>query len=535
MKKINVIVRDKNTLLLDEDAIKGDYIDLRDIDKVDFNSIEKALEEGVSNTYKEREEALLKRLDAENKSEILKKENELKDKYDKIIFDLKQQLSNIEKDNSLELQKQTNIIKDKYNEEINSLKNKILNFEENKKYSEDILIKENETKLLNAQNEINLLKEKYKQELEYERLKSTKESNDILNKLNKEISDLKKQAEFKDKDKEIELEKVKSSYEEKIIKLNQQISQADTIKELAVSKTNEENSKAINLKNDEISKLKATINSKDEIIEYYKDLKTKMSTKMIGETLEQHCLNSFNQIRVSAYPNAYFEKDNEVSKSGSKGDFIFRDFLDNTEFVSIMFEMKNEADTTSTKHKNEDFFKELDKDRCEKNCEYAVLVSMLEADSELYNQGIVDVSYRYPKMYVVRPQMFLSIISLIRNAALNSARYKKEVIDMRNQNIDITNFEDNIEKIKNGFEKNYKLASDKYNDAIKRIDQTIENLKKIKEALEGSENNLRLANNKLTDLSVKKLIKGNPTMTKMFDELEKQNPIDAKVSDKDEL
>ena len=534
MKKVNVIVRDKNTLILDENALKGDLIDLRDIDKVDFDSINNALEQGISKSYKEREEAIKKSIEAENKSEILKIEKELNDKYVKTINELNTKLSEKTHENELNLINKENDVKAKYEDVIAQLKTKLFNFDVDKKHAEEMLNKENEAKISKIQNELNIIKEQNQQKLDLEKMKSLKEVEELKNQLQQEISNIKQKAQTDLKDKEIELERQKFAYEEKISKLNEKIINADTVKELALSKANEENSKQLNIKNDEISKLKATIDSKDEVIEYYKDLKTKMSTKMIGETLEQHCLNSFNQIRTSAYPNAYFEKDNAISNSGSKGDFIFRDFLDGVEYVSIMFEMKNEADTTSTKHKNEDFFKELDKDRREKMCEYAVLVSMLESDSELYNTGIVDVSYRYPKMYVVRPQMFLSIISLIRNAALESAKFKKEVIEMRNQNIDITNFEDNIEKIKTGFEKNYKLASDKYNDAIKRIDQAIDTLKKIKDALEGSENNLRLANNKLNDLSVKKLTKGNPTMTKMFDDLEKQKPLEADVEEASE-
>ena len=262
------------------------------------------------------------------------------------------------------------------------------------------------------------------------------------------------------------------------------------------------------------------LKQKDEQVAYYKDLKTKMSTKLVGETLEQHCLNEFNRVRMMAYPNAYFEKDNEVSSSGSKGDFIFKETTEEgAELISIMFEMKNENDTTATKHKNEDFFKELDKDRNEKKCEYAVLVSMLEADNELYNGGIVDVSYRYPKMFVVRPQCFLSIIALLRNAALNSAKYKNELMEIKNQNVDISHFEDDLLDFQNKFAKNYSLASEKFAKAIEEIDKTIDHLNKVKEGLIGSERNLRLANDKAQELSVKKLTKNNPTMKAKFDEL----------------
>ncbi|TVZ23773.1 hypothetical protein JM84_2727 [Dokdonia sp. Hel_I_63] len=262
---------------------------------------------------------------------------------------------------------------------------------------------------------------------------------------------------------------------------------------------------AIRLQEDEIKRLQ--------------DYKQKLSTKMLGETLEQHCETSFNQIRATAFPNAYFEKDNDAS-GGTKGDFIYREHdEEGNEIISIMFEMKNENDQTASKKRNEDFFAKLDKDRRDKNCEYAILVSLLESDSELYNNGIVDVSYRYEKMYVIRPQFFIPIITVLRNAALNTLEYKSEVSRMRNQNIDITNFEDKIETFKTGFARNYELASKQFGTAIKEIDKSILHLNKIKEALTKSENNLRLANNKAEDLSIKKLTYGNPTMKEKFDNL----------------
>ena len=261
------------------------------------------------------------------------------------------------------------------------------------------------------------------------------------------------------------------------------------------------------------------IKRKDEEVAYYKDFKARQSTKMIGESLEQHCETEFNKLRATAFQNAYFEKDNDA-RTGSKGDFIYREFSeDGTEFISIMFEMKNEKDTTATKHKNEDFFKELDKDRKEKKCEYAVLVTMLEADNEYYNFGIVDVSYKYPKMYVVRPQFFIPIITVLRNAAINSLQYKHELEVIRNQNIDITHFEEDINEFKDKFSRNFRLASEKFQKAIEEIDKTIDHLQKTKEALLSSENNLRLANNKAEDLTIKRLTKGNPTMAAKFAEL----------------
>ncbi len=265
----------------------------------------------------------------------------------------------------------------------------------------------------------------------------------------------------------------------------------------------------------------AELRRKDEEIAYYKDFKARQSTKMVGESLEQHCETEFNRLRPTAFRNAYFEKDNDA-RSGSKGDFIYREAApDGTEFISIMFEMKNEMDETATKHKNEDFFKELDRDRREKKCEYAVLVSLLEADSELYNGGIVDVSHRYEKMYVIRPQFFIPLITILRNAALNSLAYKQELAKVRNQNIDVTNFENSLIDFQGKFSTNYRIAKDHFEKAIDEIDKTIDHLQKVKEELLGSERQLRLANDKAQDLSIKKLTRGNPTMQAKFAELEK--------------
>lgn len=330
---------------------------------------------------------------------------------------------------------------------------------------------------------------------------------------------------------------------ERIIEqLRMQIAGEKTERELAVSKALQQKEKELSEKRTEITRLKGEISNteaqsklreqsmktqyedrlklKDEQIEYYKDFKARQSTKMVGESLEQHCLNQFNSIRMTAFPNAYFEKDNDA-RSGSKGDFIFREAgADGTEFISIMFEMKNEMDETATKHKNEDFFKELDKDRRQKNCEYAVLVSLLEIDNELYNNGIVDVSYKYEKMYVIRPQFFIPMITLLRNAALNSLQYKQELQVVKNQQIDILHFEENMNAFKEGFARNYRIASDRFKTAIDEIDKTITHLQKTKDALLSSENNLRLANNKADDLSIKKLTKNAPAVREMFEELD---------------
>jgi hypothetical protein len=336
-------------------------------------------------------------------------------------------------------------------------------------------------------------------------------------------------------EKDLSLTKLKSQKDAEISELRAKIQANETEKKLAiteavnkvekerdelrvevVTKENENRLVITNLKD----KHETEIKSKDEIITYYKDMKVKLSTKMIGESLEQHCEVEFNKLRATAFPNAYFEKDNDA-KTGSKGDYIYRENDESgNEIISIMLEMKNEQDETATKKKNEDFLKELDKDRIEKKCEYAVLVSLLEADNELYNTGIVDVSHRYPKMYVIRPQFFIPMLTLLRNAALNSMKYKAELALVKNQNIDITNFEDNINKFKEGFAHNFELASRKFKTAIEEIDKTIDHLQKTKENLLASENNLRLANNKADDLTVKKLTRGNPTMAAKFAELE---------------
>lgn len=296
-----------------------------------------------------------------------------------------------------------------------------------------------------------------------------------------------------------------------IIRLRDQLSNKDTEKQLGEESLKREYEAKLKHKDEQLKE-------KDEQIDYYKDFKARQSTKMVGESLEQHCLTQFNSLRMTAFPTAYFEKDNDA-KSGSKGDFIFRESMEGTEFISIMFEMKNEMDETATKHKNEDFFKELDKDRREKKCEYAVLVSLLEMDNELYNNGIVDVSYRYEKMYVIRPQFFIPMITLLRNAALNSLKYRQELEAAKNQQLDIAHFEENMNAFKQGFGRNYEIASKKFKTAIDEIDKTITHLQKTKDALLSSENQLRLANNKAEDLSIKKLTKNAPSVRKMFEEI----------------
>jgi len=325
-------------------------------------------------------------------------------------------------------------------------------------------------------------------------------------------------AEMKSKINNVELEK-KLAVTEAVNKIEKE--RDELVGELK-SKDTEKQLLETALKEKYVTELKTKddiIKMKDEEIALRKDLKVKLSTKMVGETLEQHCETEFNKLRATGFKNAYFEKDNDAT-TGSKGDYIYRESDESgNEIISVMFEMKNEGDETATKKKNEDFLRELDKDRAEKKCEYAVLVTLLEAENELYNAGIVDVSHKYLKMYVVRPQFFIPIITLLRNAAMNSLKYKAELALVRNQNIDITNFEDNINKFKEGFAKNYDLASRKFKTAIEEIDKTIDHLQKTKDALLSSENSLRLANNKTEDLTIKRLTRGNPTMTAKFAEL----------------
>ena len=305
-----------------------------------------------------------------------------------------------------------------------------------------------------------------------------------------------------------------SEKEKQIVELTERLARANSEAELKLSnaKTESEN-KLLGVR----EKYELELKGKDEQIAYYKDFKSKLSTKMIGESLEQYCLTEINKLRATAFPGVFFEKDNDA-RSGSKGDFIYRetDPESGAEILSIMFEMKNEADTTATKHHNEDFLKELDKDRQEKKCEFAVLVSLLEPESDYYNAGIVDVSYRYPKMFVVRPQCFIPMITLLRNAAMGALQYKRELALLEQRDIDITNFESKLEGFKEGFARHYRLAGDKFKTAIDEIDRSIQHLQKIKDALLGSENNLRLANNKLEDITIKKLVRGNPTMAARF-------------------
>ena len=398
-------------------------------------------------------------------------------------------------------------------------------------------------------------KKEQKKQLEFEMQKIAIQHNNEIHDKDKEIESLKQSlAAMSEKEStavDLAVAKAEIGYkdslakmEEELNKLRTKLDKEEQKRELSILQAVREKEKIISEKDNQITELsgklvsKATeyelkeksmqenhrkeISDKDELINYYKDFKLKQSTKLLGETLEQHCKIEFDKLRATGFQSAYFEKDNDV-KSGSKGDFIFRDFdQNNMEYISIMFEMKNEADTTATKKKNEDFFKELDKDRKEKGCEYAVLVSLLESDNEYYNSGIVDVSYKYEKMYVIRPQFFIPLITLLRNAAAKSLDYRTELQLIREQNIDITNFENSMNEFKDKFAANYNRAAEKFHDAIKEIDNSIKHLQKIKDYLLSSENQLRLANDKAEALTIKKLTANNPTMARKFAELKER-------------
>ena len=405
----------------------------------------------------------------------------------------------------------------------------ILNQVRTKEFNDEIHEKLKQLKKQH-QSELELIEEKANNVLE----KKVAEKEKELKELNNKIANFANEKEILKKDTERAMLDQISEKEKKIVELGSKLQalesnkkleliESSTIKEKEIAdlkaKLQLREKEAELEKNSIKEKYEIEIKQKDETIAFYKDFKAKQSTKMIGESLEQHCEIEFNRLRMTAFQNAEFGKDNDA-KTGSKGDYIYREYdKSGTEIISIMFEMKNEGDETATKKKNEHFFKELDKDRNEKKCEYAILVSMLEADNELYNNGIVDVSYAYDKMYVIRPQFFIPIITLLRNAAMNSLKYKQEVALMREQNIDITNFEEDLNAFKEGFARNYDLASRKFKVAIDEIDKTITHLQKTKDALLSSENNLRLANNKADDLTVKKLVRGNPTMKDKFENL----------------
>lgn len=445
MKKVKVSIQDEHTLVLQEDAAKGDVIDLASIHETDIDSSTIA---NVVNSIKR---------DAFN--DALKKEREALEREMALAAKLKEQ-ELLEKVNALEKEKQAAV-------ELAEAKTK-------GELAADVAQKEAEIAKLRADNQA-------------------------------EIAALRAKIEAADTEKRLALSEAVNKVEKERDQLASELKNKDTEKQLLES----------NLRDKYINELK----TKDEMIAYYKDMKARLSTKMVGETLEQHCEIEFEKLRATAFQNASFGKDNDAS-SGSKGDYIYRETDENgTEIISIMFEMKNEGDETATKKRNDDFLKELDKDRREKKCEYAVLVSLLESDSELYNTGIVDKSHSYDKMYVIRPQFFIPMITLLRNAALNSLTYKSELTLVKAQNIDVTNFEDQLNDFRDSFGRSYRLASERFSDAVASIDKSIAQLQKTKENLLKSEDHYRIANNKADDLSVKKLTRGNPTMMAKFTEI----------------
>ena len=390
---------------------------------------------------------------------------------------------------------------------------------------------------IQKQNEVRQEAESLKISQEYQGKLNAKELE--ITKKDNEIVKLQAKLDNFNQTKKLELDAERSKTNEEIARLKSIIAQNENNVRVAVLEEQNKAKDIIQAKENSLIELRSQIDvnqkeatiretnikedyerqlkQKQELVDYYKDLKAKLSTKMIGESLEVHCSNEFNRVRTTMFPYAYFDKDNDASH-GSKGDFIFRDFADGMEYISIMFEMKNEMDETATKHKNEDFLAKLDKDRRDKGCEYAVLVSLLEPDNDFYNEGIVDVSYKYPKMFVVRPQFFMPLISLLTQASKKSVEYQRELILARQQSVDVTNFENKLNDFRNKFGNHYQRASDKFNKAIEEIDKTIKSLQKMKEDLLSSENYLRLANNDTEDLSIKKLTRGNPTMKQKFEE-----------------
>lgn len=437
MKRVRVSIQDEHTLVLQENAQKGDVIDLTSLHETDIDT-----------------------------STITSVVNSIK--------------------------------KDAFNAEVQKVRDAIEREKElESKLKEQELLKQISLLEKEKQNAVELAEAKTKNELQAEVAELKAEKDAAVTKLQVEL-------QTAETEKKLALVEAVNKVEKERDELANRLAAKDTEKQLAET----------SLKREFENELK----SKDEMIAYYKDLKAKLSTKMIGETLEQHCETEFNRLRATAFQNAYFEKDNNA-KSGSKGDYIYRETNGDIEVISIMFEMKNEGDETATKKRNDDFLKELDKDRREKGCEYAVLVSLLEADSELYNTGIVDVSHRFPKMYIIRPQFFIPMITLLRNASLNSLQYKSELAMVKSQNIDVTNFEAHLNDFRDSFGRNYRLASERFGDAIKHIDNSIAQLQKTKENLLRSEDNLRIAHNKADDLTVKRLTRGNPTMAAKFTDI----------------
>lgn len=459
MAKVKFHIASQTELVLDEDAKAGDIVDLNDEQNIDTTVINGTIAEMLDDKLSQSKTEWEAQQQAQAKAEL---ENQLQQQKATL-----QENINDKENKIVALETQLKSITQQNNVELKAqLTQKDLDLKDT--------LADKQAKITALESQIETIKQQHQAELETQLLKKDATAQSELSQRDQKVSELTSQLQLKDKEKELQIANVKDQYE-------------------------------------------AQLKSANEQVEFYKDFKARQSTKEIGESLEQYAMTEFNKIRPYAFPNAYFEKDNELSETNSKGDFIFRDYQDGTEFVSIMFDMKNEADTTASKHKNTDFFKELDKDRREKNTEYAVLVSMLEADSDLYNTGIVQVN-DYDKMYVIRPQFFIQFIGVLRNAALNSVAYKQELEQVREQNIDITHFESDLTNFKNAFGKNYQSASKNFKSAIDEIDKAIARMEAVKRSLTTSENQLRLANNKLEDVSVKKLTRGNPTMKAKFDE-----------------
>lgn len=492
MKKIKFTVKDKTTLVLEENATAGDILDLANLTAIDASGIENSIAQGKDKLYNEKLKSEQEKfaLEIENTKKLIEAE------YDAKIREYENKLALAAADGKQQLQKA------------------------NADYQQEKL-------MIESKNQQTMQKVEAENQQKVAKMEAD---------LKAEIARLTAALEKKEAETQLAVQNAVAAKDATIQELNNLVQNSNTMLELELSKAKAASEKLINEKALEIQNLTNKVDNainqaklsetalkesyaqqlkeKDEQIDYYKDLKVRMSTKMLGETLEEHCHNAFEQVRPM-FPNAYFEKDNDAS-SGSKGDFIFRDSADGMEYVSIMFEMKNEADATEKKHKNDDFLKELDKDRNEKGCEYAVLVSTLEKDSELYNGGIVDKCHKYPKMFVIRPQFFIPLIQLLSSTSKKSLDYKKALVEAQNRSIDVTNFENQLNDFKEKFGKNYRLASEQFTSAIDQIDKSIAALNKTKEFLLKSENNLRLANDKAEDLTIKKLTRDNPTMAAEF-------------------
>ena len=491
------------------------------IDEENYESILKQVQDKeFDKKIKENEKRIEERSEAIYETKISKLNEEKNSKIsdlEKEISELKKDLENEKKNKDTEKKLAVQDALNTKDDEINETKEKITKLTselERTKAEKEAIEKENKNK-----EKVIEEREKAKAEKEISEINSKKERE--VSELNSKIKELEKELADEKKDKKTEKElAIQNAIKEKDKEINEKTTQIVSLeKELE----NQEKEKQLQEKNIKDS-YKMQLDEKDKQIEQLRDFKMSLSTKMVGESLEKYCENEFNRIRATAFPHAYFEKDNDT-KPGSKGDYIFRDYGDSgeEEFISIMFDMKNESDCTKTKHKNDDFLSKLDKDRKNKNCEYAILVSMLEQDNDLYNDGIVDVSYKYPKMYVIRPQFFIPIITLLRNASINSLEYKEKLAKMENQNVDITNLEKEIEDFKTRFGKNFSLASERFKKAIDEIDKTIKHLEETKKNLLSSENHLRLANDKAQDLTIRKLTKKNETMKKKFnDELKRK-------------